>query len=74
MDCQADFIAKRSMLNDMIDLLNFKGESVFFKINTFTVSSLLPVSSGCFAYSSAAVDKLRIQLFSCNPAPKINLI
>nr|CAB3267353.1 probable tubulin polyglutamylase TTLL1 [Phallusia mammillata] len=24
MDCQADFIAKRSMLNDLIDLLNFK--------------------------------------------------
>ncbi|XP_077973438.1 uncharacterized protein LOC120338301 isoform X2 [Styela clava] len=27
MDCQADFIAKHSMLNDLIDLLNFKGDA-----------------------------------------------
>nr|XP_002125626.1 probable tubulin polyglutamylase TTLL1 [Ciona intestinalis] len=35
MDCQADFIAKRSMLNDLIDLLNFKGSDAEHGGSTF---------------------------------------
>ena len=42
MDCQADFIAKRAMINDLIDLLNFKGiYSIIHKLPFFVQFSVI---------------------------------
>ncbi|CAK8672663.1 unnamed protein product [Clavelina lepadiformis] len=45
MDCQADFIAKRSMLNDLIDLLNFKESDAEHGGKEFRESCISPTPS-----------------------------